>query len=128
MKKIIGLAVLIFLAAIAWNLLSNPDASTKALLSSIAESEELKTWIEEHPADQLASDARDTLVKAFPFLEKVLDLDNWKQALKTTGMDLLRDYVASATPETMEKANTLGGVIKILAPDLADEVDSILAE
>lgn len=128
MKKIIGLAVLIFLAAIAWNLLSNPDASTKALLTSIAESEELKTWIEEHPADQLASDARDTLVKAFPFLEKVLDLDNWKQALKTTGMELLRDYVASATPETMEKASTLGGVIKILAPDLADEVDSILAE
>ena len=128
MKKIIGLAVLIFLAAIAWNLFSNPDASTKALLQSIAESEELKTWIEEHPADELASDAKDTLTKAFPFLEDLLNLDNWKQSLKTTGMDLLRDYMDSANPETREKANTLGSVIKILAPDLTDEVNAILGE
>ena len=128
MKKLIGLAVLIFLAAIAWNLFSNPDASTEALLKSIAESEELQTWIEEHPADALASDAKDTLVKAFPFLEKVLDLDNWKQALKTTGIDLMRKYMDSADPETQEKAETLGAVIRILAPDLADEVASVLGE
>ena len=128
MKKIIGLAVLIFLAAIAWNLFSNPDASTKALLQSIAESEELKTWIAEHPADELASDAKNTLVKTFPFLEDVLNLDNWRQALKTTGLELLRDYMADATPETRENAGTLGGVIKILAPDLTDEVDAILGQ
>ena len=128
MKKIIGLVILVFLAAIAWNLFSNPDDSTKALLSSIAESEELQTWIEEHPVEELAGDAKDTLVKAFPFLEKVLDLDNWKQALKTTGIDLLREYMASANPEIREKADTLGSVIKILAPDLTDEVDTVLAQ
>ena len=126
MKKLIGLAVLVFLAAIAWNLFSNPDDSTKALLQSIAESEELQTWIEEHPADELAGDAKNTLVKAFPFLEKVLDLNNWKQALKTTGMELLEEYMASAKPDTREKAETLGSVIRILAPELADEVDAIL--
>ena len=128
MKKIIGLVILVFLAAIAWNLFSNPDASTKALLQSIAESEELKTWIEEHPIDELAGDAKTTLVKAFPFLEKVLDLNNWKQVLKTTGIDLLREYMASANPETQEKADTLGQVIKILAPDLGDEVDAVLGQ
>ena len=128
MKKLIGLAVLVFLAAIAWNLFSNPDASTEALLKSIAESEELQTWIEEHPADELASDAKNTLVQAFPFLEDLLDVENLKQQLKTTGLDLMREYMSSASPETQEKANTLGGVIRILAPDLADEVDSILGE
>ena len=128
MKKIIGLVILVFLAAIAWNLFSNPYASTKALLQSIAESEELKTWIEEHPIDELAGDAKTTLVKAFPFLEKVLDLNNWKQVLKTTGIDLLREYMASANPETQEKADTLGQVIKILAPDLGDEVDAVLGQ
>ena len=128
MKKLIGLVVLVFLAAIAWNLFSNPDESTKALLQSIAESEELKTWVQEHPVDQLTGDAKDTLVKAFPFLENVLDLDNWKQALKTTGLDLLRDYVSGASPESREHADTLGAVIRILSPDLADEVDAILGK
>ena len=128
MKKIIGLAVVIFLAAIAWNLFSNPDASTEALLKSVAESEELQTWIEEHPVEELASDAKDTLVKAFPFLEDLLDVENLKQTLKTTGMDLMRNYMASANPETQEKANTLGSVIKILYPDLSDEVDTVLGE
>ena len=126
MKKLIGLVVLVFLAAIAWNLFANPDASTKALLQSIAESEELKTWIEEHPIDQLTDDAKDTLVKAFPFLENVLDLDNWKQALQTTGLELLRDYAAGASADSLEHADTLGTVIKILSPDLADQVDAIL--
>ena len=78
--------------------------------------------------EELASDAKDTLVKAFPFLENLLDVENLKQTLKTTGMDLIRDYMASANPETQEKANTLGSVIKILYPDLTDEVDSILGK
>lgn len=128
MKKLIGLAVLIFVAAIAWNLFSNPDASTEALLKSIAESEELKTWMEEHPADKLAGDAKDTLVKAFPFLEDLLDVDNLKQTLKTTGMDMMRDYMASANPKTQEKADTLGALIKYLYPELSADVDSILGK
>ena len=128
MKKLIRITALVLLAAITWNLFSNPDASTEALLKSIAESEELQTWIEEHPADELASDARDTLVNTFPFLEKVLDLYNWKQALKTTGISLMQKYMTSADPETQEKAGTLGSVIKILAPDLVDEVDAVLGE
>ena len=126
MKKIIGLVVLVFLATIAWNLFSNPDASTEALLKSIAESEELQTWIAEHTADKLVGDARDTLVQTFPFLEQVLNLENWKQALETTGMNLLQTYMDNASPESLERANTLGEVIKRLAPDLADEVDAIL--
>lgn len=128
MKKIIGLVVLVFLAAIAWNLFSNPDASTKALLESIAESEELKTWIEEHPVEELTSDAKDTLVKAFPFLEDLLNVDNLKQQLKTTGLKLIETYMDSADPATQEKAGTLGAVIKILVPDLTDEVDAVLGE
>lgn len=128
MKKIISIVLFVFLAAVAWNLFSNPDASTEALLKSIAESEELKTWIEEHPADELASDAKDTLVKAFPFLEDLLDVENLKQQLKTTGLDLMRKYMDSTNPETREKADTLGSVIKILYPELTDEVDTVLAE
>ena len=128
MKKLIGLVVLSFVATIAWNLFSNPDASTEALLKSIAESEELQTWVAEHPADKLAGDARDTLVQTFPFLEQVLDLENWKQSLETTGLKLIQKYVDDQTPESLEKAQTLGEVIKRLTPELSTDVDRILAQ
>ena len=126
MKKLIRIAVLILLATIAWNLFSNPDASTKALLKSIVESEELKTWIAEHPVDQLTGDAKDTLVKTFPVLEKLLDSENWKQSIRTTGLELLQKYMAGASAESRENAQTLGSLIKILCPELAGEVNSIL--
>ena len=123
MKKLIGFVILVFLVTIAWNLFSNPDASTEALLKSIAESEELKNWIAEHPADQLVGDAADTLTNTFPFLKDLFNLDNWKKSLETTGLDLLRSYMDN---NATDKANTLGEVIKILSPDLKDEVNAIL--
>ena len=128
MKKLIRIAVLILLATIAWNLFSNPDASTKALLKSIAESEELKTWIAEHPVDQLTGDAKDTLVKTFPVLEKLMNKDNWKQSIRTTGLDLLQKYMDGASAESRENAQTLGAILKILSPDLAGEINAILGK
>ena len=127
MKKLIGLVLLVFLGAVAWNLFVTPDASTEALLKSIAESEELQVWIDEHPADKLAGDARDTLVTAFPFLEPVLNPDNWKQSLENTGLKLLEQYMADLSPESQEKAENLGRVIKYLMPELSQDVDAILA-
>ena len=128
MKKLIGLVILVFLGAVAWNLFVTPDASTEALLKSIAESEELQVWIDEHPADKLAGDAKNTLITAFPFLEQVLDLENWKQSLETTGLKLIQKYVDDQTPESLEKAQTLGEVIKRLTPELSADVDRILAQ
>ena len=128
MKKLIGLVILVFLGAVAWNLFVTPDASTEALLKSIAESEELQVWIDEHPADKLAGDAKNTLITAFPFLEQVLDLENWKQSLETTGLKLIQKYVDDQTSESLEKAQTLGEVIKRLTPELSADVDRILAQ
>ena len=127
-KKLLILIVLVFLGAVAWNLFVTPDASTEALLTSIAESEELKTWIEEHPAEKLAADAKDTLVTAFPFLEPVLNLNNLTHVLKTTGLEILQNYVDQASPEALEKAQTLGDFIKMLAPDLEADVNAVLGQ
>ena len=125
MKKLIVLILIAAVALVAWTLLSNPDASTEALLKSIAESEELKIWIEEHPAEVVASDAKDTLLKAFPFLEDLLNVDNWKQQLQTAGLDLIQEYMDSGDTE---KAETLGKVITILCPDMAEEIDAVLTQ
>ena len=100
----------------------------EALLRSIVENKALQKWIAEHPFDELAADTKDALVKQFPTLKQVLNFDNLKQTMKTTGLDLMQEYLSSAEAQTREKAETLGGVIKILCPDLADEVDAILGK
>ena len=126
MKRIIALLLLAALLLCGCDMESTVSNATEKLLRSIAENKELQTWVEEHPLDTLAGDAVDALTKQFPALEKLTDTDNLKQILKTKGLEIIADYLNSTEPETQEKAETLGAVIKILYPDLADEVDSVL--
>ena len=126
MKRIIALLLLAALLLCGCDMESTVSNATEKLLRSIAENKELQTWIEEHPLDTLTGDAVDALTKQFPTLEKLTDTDNLKQILKTKGLELMAEYLQSTEPETKEKAETLGAVIKILYPDLADEVDAVL--
>lgn len=128
MKRIIALILVFTLLLCGCDLQQTADAAFKSLLEKIASNQELQNWLEEHPVEQMTADAKETLMKKFPILEDLLDFDNLKQLLKTTGLDLMNQYVSSAAPETQEKANTLGAVIKILYPDLTDEVDAVLGQ
>ena len=128
MKRIIALILVFTLLLCGCDLQQTADAAFKSLLEKIASNRELQNWLAEHPVEQMTADAKETLMKKFPILEDLLDFDNLKQLLKTTGLDLMNQYVSSAAPETQEKANTLGAVIKILYPDLTDEVDAVLGQ
>ena len=128
MKRFIAIFLLMALLLCGCDVQQTVNTAAERLLRSIAENQELQTWVEEHPVEKLAADAKDTLVKTFPVLEDLLNLDNLKQTLKTTGLDLMRDYLDSTQPETQLKAETLGAIIKILYPDLTDEVNAVLGE
>ena len=131
MKRFIAIILLISLLLCGCDILAvqqTVNDAEEALLRSIVENEALQQWIKDHPFDELAAGARDALVEAFPALEQVLNFDNLKQTMKTTGLDLMREYLSSTDPQTQEKADTLGAVIKILCPDLTDEVDAVLGE
>lgn len=128
MKRIIALVLLAALLLCGCDMGETVSNATEQLLRSIAENEELQTWIEEHPLDSLAADAVNTLTEKFPALKKLTDTENLKQVLKTKGLALVSEYLSSTEPETQEKAETLGAIIKILYPDLTDEVDAVLGE
>ena len=128
MKRIIALMLVLTLLLCGCDLGQTADAAFKTLLEKIASNQELQAWLEDHPAEQMTADAKETLMKKFPILEDLLDFDNLTQLLKTTGLDLMNQYLSSTAPETQEKANTLGAIIKILYPDLTDEVDAILGQ
>lgn len=90
----------------------------EAVVTSVVESidwEELKAY---------AQQGYDTLTEHFPALKG----ENIKAFLKDNGLDLLNQYVENSDPEMQENARKLGEILKILNPELADEVDSVIAE
>lgn len=126
MKRIICLILICTLLLCGCDLQQTADSAFKTLLERIASNQELQNWLDEHPVEAMTAEAKDTLMKKFPILEDLLDFDNLKQLLKTTGLDLMNQYLSSKSPETQEKANTLGAIIKILYPELTNEVDAVL--
>ena len=76
--------------------------------------EELKTH---------AQQGYDTLVEHFPALKS----ENIKSFLKTNGLKLLSEYVKSNDEAMQDNARKLGEILKILNPELTDEVDSVIA-
>ena len=107
MKRIIALILVCTLLLCGCDLQQTADTAFKTLLEKIASNQELQTWLAEHPVEEMTADAKDALIRKFPVLEDLLDFDNFKQLLKTTGLDLMNQYLSSKSPETQEKANTL---------------------
>ena len=76
--------------------------------------EELKSY---------AQQGYDALVEHFPALKS----ENIKAFLKANGLVLLNRYVESSDETMQDNARKLGEILKILNPELTDEVDSVIA-
>ena len=64
----------------------------------------------------------DALTEKHPALKG----ENIKAYLKENGLALLNRYVSGSDESMQENARKLGEILKILTPELADEVDTIL--
>ena len=83
--------------------------------------------IEKIDWEQLQSYAKegyDALVEKYP----ALATENVKAFLKDNGLELMNKFLSSANEETQANADKLGQILKILYPELTDEVDKVLAE
>ena len=72
--------------------------------------------------ESYAQQGYDALVEKFPALKA----ENVKAFLKDKGLSLMNKFLSSTDEATQENASKLGAIIKILYPDLTDEVDAIL--
>lgn len=66
----------------------------------------------------------DALTEKYPALKG----DNIKAFLKENGLELMNKYLQSTDVTKQENARKLGEIIKILNPDLTDEVDAVIAK
>lgn len=64
------------------------------------------------------------LTRQFPALKG----ENIRQFLKENGLELMNKYLESTDESKQETAEKLGQIIKILYPELTDEVDSVISE
>ena len=74
---------------------------------------------------QLEKDAKqgyDTLTEHFPALKS----ENIQKFLKDNGLELLNNYVENSDTDMQDHARKLGKIIKILNPELTDEVNMVL--
>ena len=75
--------------------------------------EELKTY---------AQEGYDALTEKYPALKG----ENIKAFLKENGLELMKKYLQSTDAEKQENARKLGEILKILNPELSDEVDAVI--
>ena len=90
----------------------------EAIVTGVVESidwQELKAY---------AQDGYTAMTDKYPALKS----ENIKTFLKTNGLDLMNRYIENSDAGTQETAKKLGAILKILNPELTDEVDSIIAE
>ena len=88
----------------------------EAVVTGVVESidwEELKSY---------AQKGYDALTERYPALKA----ENVKAFLKDNGLSLLNQLVEGTDPEIRDNAQKLGEIIKILNPELAEEVDQVI--
>lgn len=94
----------------------------EAILTSVVESidwEQLQAYAEK---------GANALVEKYPSLKVLADSQQMKEILKDKGLALTGRLLESTDPETQENARKIGEIIKILYPDLTEDVDKVLAE
>lgn len=88
----------------------------EAMVTEVIESidwEELKSY---------AQKGYDALTERYPALKA----ENVKAFLKDNGLSLLNQLVEGTDPEIRDNAQKLGEIIKILNPELTEEVDQVI--
>lgn len=90
----------------------------EAIVTGVIESidwEELKAALEK---------GYDALVEKYPSLKG----ENVKSFLKENGLELMNKLIGSTDADKQENARKLGEIIKILSPELTDEVNAVIGE
>lgn len=126
MRRLIHFLLLMLVLCL---LASCTDEAAGEAISAVASAgeEAVKTIIENVDWEELKNYAQqgyDALVERFPALKG----ENIKAFLKENGLSLMNKYMESTDVETQENARKLGEILKILNPELTDEVNAILPD
>lgn len=124
MKKICILVCLLLCMAALWGC-EDTLAQVETAVSQIDVEKIITEVIESIDWEELKATLEkgyDSLTEKYPALKG----ENIKAFLKEHGLELLNKYVSSSDEAMQENARKLGEIIKILNPELTDEVDAVI--
>ena len=97
----------------------------KKTLTSIAENEKLQDWLSEHNVDTVTADSAAKLKESVPALAEFLSREDVKEQFKEVGLPLIEEFLSYNLESMKLKAETLGKIITIFAPELTEQVEEI---
>lgn len=99
----------------------------KKALEVIAENETVQTWLVENDIATLGQAAVDKFKESIPALKEFLGREDVQEKFETVGLPLIKEYLGYKLDSMRLKAETLGKIIMIFAPDLTEQVEDIFA-
>ena len=126
MKKHLALILALLLMCIGFiGCSAESDDLVKKALESIAENEKIQEWMETHDLATLSEEAIAKFKDSIPMLKEFLTREDIQEKFKTVGLPLIEEFLSYGAESMRLKAETLGNIIRIFAPELSDEVDAI---
>ncbi len=103
------------------------DALAEKALNAIAENEKIQEWMETHDLATLTEDAITKFKETIPALKEFLAREDVQEQFETVGLPMIKEFLNYGIESMRLKAETLGNIIRIFAPDLTEAVDEIFA-
>ena len=101
------------------------EAVVKKALTAIAENEKIQAWLAENELDTLSESAIQKFKDSIPVLKEFLSREDVQEKFKTVGLPLIKEFLNYNIESMRLKAETLGKIITIFAPELEAAVDAI---
>lgn len=122
MKRI---ALLLAICLIFTGCSASGEALVKKSLEAIAENEAIQSWMETHDLATVSKEAITKFKESIPVLKEFLAREDVQEKLKTVGLPLIEEFLDYGLESMRLKAETLGNIIRIFAPELSEQVDAI---
>lgn len=101
------------------------DELIRKTLESIAANETIQQWLETHDPAALSEEAITKFKESLPLLKEFLAREDVQEKFETVGLPLIREFLDYGIESMRLKAETLGNIIRIFAPELTEAVDAI---
>jgi len=99
----------------------------KSALEAIAENEKIQAWLESVDVAAITESAANKFKETIPALKEFLAREDVVEKFETVGLPLIKEYLGYKIDSMRLKAETLGKIITIFAPDLTQQVEDIFA-
>ena len=126
MKRIICL-ILACVLVMGMTGCSGEDELVQKALEALAENEKIQAWLEAHDIAAISEAAAEKFKESIPALEEFLAREDVQEKFETVGLPLIKEFLSYNLESMRLKAETLGKIIMIFAPELTEQVEDIFA-